>query len=215
MIHDRTRCTFGYLQKAKPKSQSLSRSHIRDLAVIDTTVKSSLDKERRALNWLLDLGYREVHLEEHWSTQELNFVNDLFQIKFQVSHYDNRMDLWIYKLNEVQNPFAFGDRPKDKSTYFSFYNLMINKDGKNETLRANFVVSEKHEGKYPYNELFEMLRIQGMAFITNADWPELSDAWPELETEPTLTFYQNEGRKGPRKAHLTQLLWNLLQKIQN
>ena len=107
-------------KKAKPKSQSLSRSHIRDLAVIDTTVKSSLDKERRALNWLLDLGYREVHLEEHWSTQELNFVNDLFQIKFQVSHYDNRMDLWIYKLNEVQNPFAFGDRPKDKSTYFPF-----------------------------------------------------------------------------------------------
>ena len=45
-----------------------------------------------------------------------------------------------------------------------------------------------------------MLRIQGMAFITNADWPELSDAWPELETEPTLTFYQNEGRKGPRKV---------------
>jgi len=34
MIHDRTRCTFGYLQKAKPKPQSLSRSHIRDLATI-------------------------------------------------------------------------------------------------------------------------------------------------------------------------------------
>ena len=31
MIHDRTRCAFGYLQKAKPKPQSLSRSHIRDL----------------------------------------------------------------------------------------------------------------------------------------------------------------------------------------
>ena len=185
------------------------------MAVINTTVKSSLDKERLALNWLLDLGYREVHLEEHWSTQELNFVNDLFQIKFQVSHYDNRMDLWIYKLNEVENPFAFGDRPKDKSTYFSFYNLMINKYGKNETLRANFVVSEKHEGKYPYNELFEMLRTQGMAFITNADWPELNEAWPELKTEPTLTFYQYGGRKGPRKAHLTQLLWNLLQKIRN
>jgi hypothetical protein len=32
MIHDRTRCAFGYLQKAKP--QSLSRSHIRDLCGI-------------------------------------------------------------------------------------------------------------------------------------------------------------------------------------
>jgi len=34
MIHDRTRCAFGYLQKAKPKPQSLSRSHIRDLCGI-------------------------------------------------------------------------------------------------------------------------------------------------------------------------------------
>jgi hypothetical protein len=34
MIHDLTHCTFGYLQKAKPKPQSLSRSHIRDLCSI-------------------------------------------------------------------------------------------------------------------------------------------------------------------------------------
>ena len=90
-------CSFWLSSKNLTKILTC-HGNIRDLAVIDTTVKSSLDKERRALNWLLDLGYREVHLEEHWSTQELNFVNDLFQIKFQVSHYDNRMDLWIYEV---------------------------------------------------------------------------------------------------------------------
>ena len=186
-----------------------------NLAVINTTLKSSLDKERQALYWLLDLGYREVNLEEHWSTQELNFVNDLFQIKFQVSHYDNRMDLWIYNLEEVRNPFAFGERPKDKSTYFSFYNLMINRTGNKDALTANFVVSEEHEGKYPFKELFEMLRTHGMAFITSADWPELNEAWPQPEIEPTLTFYKYGGRKEPRKAYLAQMLWNLLQKIRN
>ena len=39
MIHERTRCTFGYLQKAKPKSQSLSRSHIRDFCAIQMKTK--------------------------------------------------------------------------------------------------------------------------------------------------------------------------------
>ena len=48
MIHDWTRCTFGYLQKAKPKPQSLSRSHIRDLGFIKK--KKKRKNENRSKN---------------------------------------------------------------------------------------------------------------------------------------------------------------------